>query len=243
VSLESLQRDFLAAVLAAAEPADARLAVYHRGARANRGGALALAYPVVARLVGDSFFAEAAARFGDAFPSRSGDLRTYGAEFAAFLAQYPHARGLDYLPDVARLEWAVHQARDAADDRGFDFAALGAVPAERVGQVRIRLRPCVRLVASAHPVLAIWEANQEGRDGTPEGLEGPQHVAVRRTRLLEVVPVAVAPGEWALLEAFARGVTLAAAAADCERAGQALESALRALAERDVLGSFEVAAQ
>ena len=243
MSLERLQRDFLGAILAAEEPADERLAVYHRGARANRAGALAQAYPVVARLVGAAFFSEAAARFGDAFPSKSGDLHAYGAEFAAFLARYPHARDLDYLPDVARLEWAVHEARDAAEDGGFDFAGLGAVPAQHVSQVRVRLRPCVRLVASDHPVLAIWEANQEGRDGTPEVLEGPQRVAVRRTRSLEVVPVDVGAGEWALLEAFARGATLAEAAAECARAGQALEPALSSLAARDVLGGFEAAAR
>jgi len=243
MSLEKLQRDFLGAILAAQEPADARLAVYHRGARANRGGALAQAYPVVARLVGDAFFAEAAARFGDAFPSRSGDLHAYGAEFATFLARYPHAADLEFLPDVARLEWAVHEARHAAEGEAFDFAGLGAVPAQHVSLVRIRLQPCVRLVASEHPILAIWEANQAGRDGTPALVEGPQRVVVRRTRSLEVVPVALAAGEWALLEAFSRGATLAAAAAECERAGQALEPALGALAAREVLGGFEAAAR
>jgi hypothetical protein len=243
MSLESLQRRFLDAVLAAPEPADARLAVYHRSARMNRGGALAQAYPVVQRLVGEAFFGEAAARFGDAFPSRSGDLHAYGAEFATFLARYPHASRLDYLPDVARLEWAVHEARHAPEGEAFDFAGLGAVPAQDVGLVRIRLRPSVRLVASEHPILAIWEANQEGCDGTPAIVEGGQRVAVGRTRSLEVVPMALAAGEWALLQAFARGATIAAAAAECERAGQALEPALRGLAARELLGGFEAAAR
>ena len=62
MSLERHQREFMDAVLAQAEPADSRLAIYHRSARANRAGALAAAYPVVKRLVGEAFFAEAAAR-------------------------------------------------------------------------------------------------------------------------------------------------------------------------------------
>jgi hypothetical protein len=242
MSLARLQREFLEAILAAPEPADARLAVYHRGARANHEAALAAAYPVVRRLVGGPFFSEAAARFGDAVASVSGDLHAYGPQFAVFLARYPHARELDFLPDVARLEWAVHESRYAGEDGGFDFAALGAVPAEAVAGVHIHLRPCVRLMSSPHPILAIWEANQEGRDGTPARDTGPDRVVITRTRTLDVVPVAIeAGGPWALLQAFARGASLAQAASDCEAAGQALEPALRTLAQLDVLGGFEAA--
>ena len=241
MSLARLQAEFLEALLAPGEPMDAGLAVYHRSVRANRDAALAAAYPVVRRLVGAAFFGEAAARFAESFPSRSGDLHRYGAEFAQFLGRYEHARELAYLPDVACLEWAVHESRHAAEGGSFDYAALGRVPAERLGEVRIGLRPCVRLVSSPHPIVAIWEANQEGRDGTPERTHGERAV-VRRDRALQVVPVAVGPGEWTLLEACARAASLAEAAAECERRGLALEPAMKRLAAIDVLDTFEAGA-
>ena len=237
MSLARLQGDFLEAILAREEPADARLAVYHRSVRANQDAALASAYPVVRRLVGDAFFGEAAARYAQAFPSRSGDLHAYGSAFALFLAQYEHARDLAYLPDVARLEWAVHESRHAARGGSFDYERLGRVPAERLGVVRIALRPCVRLVSSIHPVLAIWEANQEGRDGTPDRA-GAELVAVRSDPAFEVRPVAVGAGEWALLEAFAQGASLAEAAAECERRSLELQAALARLVALDVLDGF-----
>lgn len=241
MSLERQQREFLEAVLARESPRDARLAIYHGSARANRAGALAAAYPVVKRLVGPAFFDEAAGRYADAFPSRSGDLNLYGAGFGAFLEGYPHARDLPYLADVARLEWAVHESRRSPRGDALDYAALGAVPPGELAGIRIRPRPSVRLVASPHPVLAIWEANQPDRDGTPERTQGPDRVAVRLLGELEPAPVAVEGAEWALLEAFMRGDTLGQAAEACREQALDFEPALARLAGLDVLGGFEPA--
>lgn len=238
MSLERSQREFLAAILAPAEPAHERLAIYHRGARGAHGAALEAAYPVVKRLVGSAWFAEAAARFAEAFPSRSGDLHAFGEAFARFLERYEPARELAYLPDVARLEWAVHECEQAADGASFDYAALGRIPAEALPAVRIGLRPGVRLLQSEHPVLAIWEANQGERDGTPARRHGPDRVLVRRNRLA-VEPVLLDAATWALLEALTRGECLGEAAAACERAGGALDSALGQLAGLDVLDRIE----
>jgi len=238
MNLARSQEEFLAAILAPQEPADARLAVYHRGARGAWQGALEAAYPVARRLVGDAWFGEAAARFADTHSSTSGDLHAYGEPFAAFLAGYVHAQALPYLPDVARLEWAVHECGQAASGVPLDYAALGSVPAERLPSVRMGLLPCVRLVRSPYPVLAIWEANQAGRDGTPDRIACPERVLVRRVDL-EVAPVAVDAGVWALLESFGRGETLAEAAAHCERSGESLEVALARVATLHALGRLE----
>jgi hypothetical protein len=238
MSLARSQQEFLDAILAPGEPADARLAVYHRGARGARQAALEAAYPVARRLTGDAWFGEAAARFAEAHPSRSGDLNAYGGSFAAFLSGYVHAQALPYLPDVARLEWAVHECAHAAGGEPIDYAALGGVPAEQLPSLRMALLPCVRLVQSPYPVLAIWEANQPGRDGTPDRIACPERVLVRRVGP-EVAPVAVDAGAWALLESFGRGEMLAEAAAHCERSGASLEVALARVAPLQALGRVE----
>ena len=49
------------------------------------------------------------------------------------LAAYPHARELPYLPDVARLEWAVDEAGRAADPAGTP-EALAACGASHTGR-------------------------------------------------------------------------------------------------------------
>jgi hypothetical protein len=191
-SLETLQEEFARSVLGgdlesfaarvAGGPAAAatRLAIYRRAVLHNLCGALAGAYPVVRRLVGEAFFDEAATRHAQAEPSRSGDLNRFGAGFAQFLARYPHAAALPYLPDVARLEWAWHESLAAAEAAGLDFAALARVDPALQPRIRFAVHPSVRVVHSRYPVLAIWEANQPGRDGTPEAGEGPDDILVHR---------------------------------------------------------------
>ncbi len=210
-SLARTQADFLDAIRGAGACAPG-LDVYRRNHRANLVEAAAAVYPVVRRLVGDAFFDEAAARYTLANPSRSGDLHEYGASFAAFLEVYEPARVLAYLPDVARLEWACHECHHAADAPPFDVAALGAIPADALGDLGFTLHPAARLLRSFHPVAAIWQANQRERDGTPDRIEGPDHVVVRRDGLAVRVEC-IDPAEWALLASFAAGASLEEAGA------------------------------
>ena len=215
--LARLQREFLDAV-ASGGSSDPKRDVYRANLLANAHSALAAAYPVVRRLVGDAFFRELSDRFALAHPSRSGDLHLYGAELGGFLAHYAPARELACLPDVAALEWAIATAYHAGDARGMDYEALAAIPDAQRNDIGLLLQPAARLIASPHPVLAIWEANQAERDGTPERSEGPDLVLVHRegfavrTRLLS-------RGEWDFLDALRARRTLAEIASDASLAG------------------------
>ena len=239
--LALLQREFIAALYAEAPPADPRLAIHHGNARANWRAALAAAYPTVRRLVGDAFFAAACERYARDYPSRSGDLAAFGAELAGFLEGYPPAAGLAYLPDCARLDWALHRSFHAADAPPFDFAALARVPQERYGNLRLVLHPAAHLLKSAHPVVAIWEANRPERDGTPDRLEGGDHVLVARDGF-EPRPSRVPAAEWEVLALLAAGATLDEA---CEAMGDRcalLQDVLGRHAAAGVLCGFETAA-
>jgi hypothetical protein len=238
-SLAELQRDFAAALFGASPPADVRLAIYRRNVLATLHNSLAETYPVVRRLVGEAFFREAAARFARAASSASGDLNLYGADFAAFIEGYAFARDLPYLPDVARLEWACHECFHGADAATLDFAALARVLPERYGEIRFALHPAVRLAASAHPVMALWEANQPERDGTPDRDAGPDHVLVRREGLA-VRLRRVEAHEWRFLERLARGASLDAAidGADPVHAEALLGEALGRFVADGVIAGF-----
>jgi len=210
--LADRQREFLADLYGEAPLAE-RAAIYRRNLFANLGDALGAAYPVVRRLVGEAFFSEAADRFARAHPSTSGDLHRYGDAFAAFLEGYEPARALGYLPDVARLEWAVARAFHAADARAFDFAALAAIPEDARGAIGLALQPAATLLQSDYPITAIWEANQPDRDGTPARAEGADRVLVYREGFAVHVR-ALSTDEWELLSALARGGTLGELAQD-----------------------------
>ncbi len=207
-ALARFQAEFLATLFDPVEPAAyPGLEAYRRNVFANLHDALASTYPVVRRLVGETFFREAARCCARAHPSTSGDLHEYGEDFAAFLAAYPHADGLLYLADVARLEWAVHESLMATDAAGLDYTRLAEVDPECYPRLRLRLHPAVRMVGSDHPVLAIWDANQSDRDGTLEGGTGAQRVLVRREGVL-ARPTSITEQEFGLLRAIEAGATL-----------------------------------
>jgi hypothetical protein len=213
--LLDLQTDFTAAVFDGRPEMIARvragnfrpaqhLQVYRNNVVESLTGALRAVFPVIEKLVGDGFFRYAAHEYLRAHRPRSGNLHEFGDAFAGFLAGFAPAAELPYLMDVARLEWAWHQAFHAADAPAFDLARLGAVPAERHAQLRFELHPSARLLASDFPVGRIFEVNQEGHDGDTnvDLAEGGTNILVIR-RGLTVYVEALAAGEAELLTALA----------------------------------------
>jgi hypothetical protein len=191
-----------------------RLAIYRGNARANAAKAIAAAYPVVGKIVGAEFFSGLASEYQSGCPSVTGDLNEYGEAFAAFLADFPPAREIPYLADVARLEWRVHRAHYAADPGPFDPARLASVPPERQLQLRPRLHPACHVLQSAYPVARIWEIHQDAFSGEFEVdfPGGPANALVYRPRF-RVEVAQIGDAEAAFLGAVLDGQTLDAALA------------------------------
>lgn len=225
-SLRELQERFADAVLAPEGTAPAfgpaggatgveRIGIYRRTIATNYRNALGATYPVVRRLVGTPFFDAAVDAYVEAHPSRSGDLNEYGATFGEFLGGYNPASDLPYLPDVARLEWAIDEANRAADFPASPddvLRELAAVPAEQLPTLRVRIHPSFRLIASSFPVLRIWQVHQPDHVGDlrVDFNTRPDRLRIRRKRggvALERIDA----GEFAWLAALAGGATLAAA--------------------------------
>ena len=145
-------------VFADGVPPRARLGIYRNNFVSNVTTALRLSYPAIHRLVGAEFFEGTAHIFISAEPPRRADLDAYGEGFSKFLAGFPPAGALSYLPGVARLEWAVNRALHAPDVEPLDLARLGAVAAADRDRIVFLPHPSVALVEADHPVDAIWRA-------------------------------------------------------------------------------------
>jgi len=161
---------------------EARLQIYRHHVFTTLTAALRSTFPVVCRLVHPRFFAYAADHYIRQQPPTGPCLAEYGATFPAFLAQFPPCRGLSYLPDVARLEWAMSVAQHADVASPLDTAPLATMPAAAISRLVFRLDPSLSFVASPWPIDRIWRVNQDDHDG--EGVvdlgAGGVHLEVRR---------------------------------------------------------------
>jgi hypothetical protein len=136
-----------------------RFAVYRNNIAASLIGALAVRYPVVARLTGRDFFAAMAGDFARDNRPVSPVFAAYGDGFPDFVEAYAPAVSVAYLADVARLEAAWWRAYHAADVAPLAADAFVPARAEDLIGWRFEFLPSVAIVRSRWPVVAIWTAH------------------------------------------------------------------------------------
>ena len=154
-----------------ARSAAQRIGTYRNNVKAARTNALKAIYPVCLAVLGEHCFKAIARDYVYAHPASGPDLNGYGEDFAEPLERVltlPGFEGLDYLPDLARLEWLWHGLYYAEDDPAFDarlfaqdFARNAAEDAE---SIRFRVSASLRLLQSPWPITELWRRHRERRD-------------------------------------------------------------------------------
>jgi uncharacterized protein len=193
-----------------------RLAIYRANLQAARVSALSAAFGTVEKIVGADFFQGLAREYGRAHPSSQGDLHGFGTHFAHFLEGFEPIKELPYLPDVARLDWALHCADAAADAPALTAPSLlQALGAQAANSVRVKLHPAAALIASRFPLWDIWLFNHADSAQTPGDIaaldwEQAQAVLVSRSQW-RAVPRLASAAETAALTALQNGESLEAA--------------------------------
>ncbi len=174
--------------------------------------ALRANYPSVARLVGEEWFVAAADVYVRRSPPAQATLLRYGADFAAFLADFAPAAELPWLAGVAALDRMWTEAHVAADEAALDAAALAALAPEALGGVCVRPHVAARWAwFDSQPAGAIWRRTREAE---PLGELPWQGEGCLISRPNDTVRwAAIDAAGCAFLQACAPGSTLAAAAA------------------------------
>lgn len=142
----------------AADPA--RFAIYRNNVTVALIKPLEARFPVVRRLVGDSFFRDMARAFLQARKPASPLITGWGDDLPAFIRGYAPAGTVPYLADVAELEAAWTRAYHAADVKPVGLAELGAMQVETLLASSLVPHPAAALIVSPFPVGSIWAAHQ-----------------------------------------------------------------------------------
>lgn len=135
-----------------------RLAVYAEAYRARLIGVLRSDFPALQSVVGQGGFDRMAQDYIRAHPSRTPNLRWYGQDLAGYLSRSPNWRRRPVLAELARFEWALGLAFDAADAPLTTAEDVHRVPATAWPGMRLQMHPSVRLLALFGNAPQIWRA-------------------------------------------------------------------------------------
>ena len=233
-TLRAQQLAFAAAMADAAEPGKLladdpaggppRLGVYRHAYRARLAEALADNFEILAKALGDEPFAALANAYIAACPSTHPSIRWFGHRLAAFMASavedgsalVPHPA----FVDLARMDWALRAAFDAADARTVGRGTLAGRPPQDFGALRLAAHPSVQQVKLDWAIEAAWRALREHDpdSGTEPELPAPEehaHTLLVWRRGLDTLWRSVDAAEAALLQGLAAAETFGEL---CERA-------------------------
>ncbi len=165
-------------------------------------------YPALRRVLGEGPFGSLTERYVAAHPPRSYDLGQAGDRLASFLQQDPLIERLPFLPDLARLEWAVAEAFVATNAQPLRWEELAGLDPAEVASLPLRTIPGTAVVRSEWPLLDIWRLRDVPDEEVDLDVTGrPSTVLVYR-RGLEVRWRPIDKAETQLLEAASRGASL-----------------------------------
>jgi hypothetical protein len=218
-----------------------RFDVHRNNVFASMAAALGETFRVTQAMVGEEFFKAMTAEFTRQSPPRSRLLVEHGCGFPDFIAAFPPASGLRFLPDLARLEWLRVESYHAADMQALDaeaFRPLLALP-ERLLALRLRLHPASRRLSSAHAVFSLWSAHQDDSPLDSVEPDRPEDVLILRPEH-EVRVLRMPPGAAIFFDALVENSSLAEAAVAANTiTGFDLADNLRALIAEGLVVGFD----
>jgi len=130
-------------------PPKNRLNIHRNNYRESLSSNLATHFPALREFVGEEFVNGALKEFCTSNPPVAATLAHYGAEFAEFLEIHAVSDQLPYIPDIIRLEWAMHELQVSKEV---------SYNVEPDADVELSVSENVRIIDSEYPLMSIWSA-------------------------------------------------------------------------------------
>lgn len=242
------QADALSAGLLGPRTGRERLGIYRHAYRSRMAEALRDNFERLPRVMGDAAFDALARAYLDAHPSRQPSIRWYGAQLVVFMEARRELVPHPSLVDLARMEWALRAAFDAADAEPLQAEALRGVAPGDWPTLRFRPVPAAQLLPLGWAVEPVWRALQDVSVGDEPELPEPQaaeHLLLVWRRDLQTCWRSLDALEAVLLQALFAGAPFAdlceraAAGSDEAAAVTTVVGALQGWLAEGLLASFE----
>lgn len=163
-----------------------QFAAYRGSVVGNLSNVLADIFPSVNRCLGENFFDAMGRRYIDEHPSTSPSLDNYGQAFPAFCDTFTPLKEYPYIGDLARIDWAWHQAFHALDEQVLSLIAIQGLEPEHYLALSLQLSESLHIVDSSFPIFRIWQFTSGSQAHSEQALsslnfeEGAESVLVWR---------------------------------------------------------------
>lgn len=142
---------------------DTGLGIYANAYRERLHEALRDNFSALHQLLGDRDFAEMAYAFTAAHPPQSASIRWFGALLPDYLYSVEPFRQFPAIGELARFEWALRHAVDAADGRRVTAGDLQTLGAEQWAAFRCAAHPSLTVLHFHWNTPQIWRALDAGQ--------------------------------------------------------------------------------
>jgi Putative DNA-binding domain len=143
-------------------PTATRLKIYSDAYRLRLIEALRDNFPTLHAALGDDDFATVCNGYIDDHPSRRKSIRWIGDQLSLWLTtRYAEHR---WLSELARWEWAIGLAFDAADAQALTLADLAIIPPDTFSSLTFALHPAVQRVELNSNVVGLYKAHVDDTD-------------------------------------------------------------------------------
>lgn len=201
-----------------------RLAIYRGNMQGIWNTALRNAYPVLFQLAGEEFFTYLALQYGSRYPSQSGDLNLFGAQFSKFLSIEATVADYPYFGAVAALEWQSHCAYYAENIASISLSQFLSDAGVQAQQCRLLFHPAVNLFQTPYAAVQVYLAHQmQPIQAIDVPLNTSSRALISRPRW-QVIVTTLDATSFLALEALQQGHTL----------GDALELAVASDSQFDI---------
>jgi hypothetical protein len=164
-------------LLRAAEGREPLLRIYQQAHVGRLTAALRDNFGVLPQVLGDEAFDALALAYIHAHPSTKPSIRWFGHRLPNFMAGRDDLVPHPALTDLARMEWALRTAFDAADAEPIDAQALAGVAADAWPSLVFDALPSVQLFELGWNVAPVWRALQDAPNDAAADLPEPQPLA------------------------------------------------------------------
>jgi len=188
------------------------LRIYQHAYAERLIGALRDNFGVLPSAMGDAAFDALARAYIAAHPSQQPSIRRFGDRLCEFMAAHDELVAHPAFTDLARMEWALRDAFDAADATPLAAATLATIAPDQWPALVFKPHPSVQLLTLHWAIEPVWRALKSFDPESGDEPELPEPAAHQHALLVWRVGLdtrwrALDDNAAALLRAMLRGAT------------------------------------